>query len=390
MSSRAIVVGAGPAGSVAALVLARAGVDVELLDRATFPRPKLCGDTVNPGTLAMLDGLGVGATVRARSRPVTGMLVTGPRGAAITGDYPEGVCGASIERRNLDSVLIDAALLAGARFMPDVRVDAPMTAQGSGRVVGVRTSQSGRAENRSATIVIAADGRASRLASALGLSRFAPSPRRWALGAYFAGVTGTTTRGEMHIRGDRYVGIAPIDRERVNVCVVSERANAIRAGAEAMIEAAIRADPALSERFRHAERTTAPMVLGPLAVNARAAGCPGLLLAGDAAGFVDPMTGDGLRFAVRGGMLAAEYALRELQTGDAAYGHLERARRREFAVKWRLNRTLRWIVGSPGVLDVAAVIGTRCPSVIRTLVSAAGDVGLTGREANSFAVASRF
>ena len=70
-------------------------------------------------------------------------------------------------------------------------------------------------------------------------------------------------------------------------------------------------------------------VLGPLAVNARAAGCPGLLLAGDAAGFVDPMTGDGLRFALRGGELAAQAALDELASGQPAYrpaGHAAPAR----------------------------------------------------------------
>src|SRR5688572_33046909 len=98
MTLHAIVVGAGPAGSIAALILARAGVNVDLLDRASFPRPKLCGDTVNPGTLAMLDALGVGAAVRAASRPITGMLVTGPGGAAIAADYPGGLCGAAIER----------------------------------------------------------------------------------------------------------------------------------------------------------------------------------------------------------------------------------------------------------------------------------------------------
>ena len=59
-----LVVGAGPAGSIAALVLARAGVRVRLIDRAAFPRDKLCGDTLNPGALSMLDRLGIGATLR--------------------------------------------------------------------------------------------------------------------------------------------------------------------------------------------------------------------------------------------------------------------------------------------------------------------------------------
>ena len=72
-----VVVGAGPAGSVAALLAARAGARVRILDRSSFPRTKLCGDTVNPGTMATLARLGIASDVEARGLPVEGMLVTG-------------------------------------------------------------------------------------------------------------------------------------------------------------------------------------------------------------------------------------------------------------------------------------------------------------------------
>lgn len=379
-----MVVGAGPAGSVAALVLARAGVDVELFDRATFPRPKLCGDTVNPGTLAMLDALGVGAAVRSASHPVTGMLVTGPHGASIAADYPLGVCGAAIERREFDAALLAAAVSAGARSTSGVRVDAPVIDSKTARVAGIQVNDRGRHDDVRADIVIAADGRGSRLGGALGLTRFAASPQRWACGAYYRGIDAMTTRGEMHIRADGYLGIAPVAPGLANVCVVRELVHVDRTGAvsaEEMIAAAIRDDGRLRERFSGASRVTAPVVLGPLAVDAACAGAPGLLLAGDAAGFVDPMTGDGLRFAVRGGMLAAEAALREMTTGQPAYGDLLRVRRREFSGKWRLNRTLRWLVGSPAALDVAAALGSRWPAAVRALVAAAGDVNLARRPA---------
>ena len=384
MTHRAVVVGAGPAGSIAALVLARAGVEVELFDRATFPRSKLCGDTVNPGTLAMLDALGVGAAVRVASRPVTGMLVTGPNGAAIAADYPDGVYGAAIERRDFDAALLAAAISAGARLTSGVRVDAPVIDRQTGRVGGIRLHGGGGDQDVRADVVIAADGRGSRLGSALGLTRFAAAPQRWAFGAYYRGVEGVSTRGEMHIRADGYLGIAPVAPDLANVCVVRELAHTDRTTgvpADATIEAAIRDDGRLRERFSGARRVTPPVVLGPLAVDAPCAGAPGLLLAGDAAGFVDPMTGDGLRFAVRGGMLAAESALNELATGRPAYGELLRARHREFSGKWRLNRTLRWLVGSPAALEVAAALGSRWPAVVRALVAAAGDVNLAKRPA---------
>jgi flavin-dependent dehydrogenase len=105
------------------------------------------------------------------------------------------------------------------------------------------------------------------------------------------------------------------------------------------------ADAVLRDRFAAATQVSPVTVLGPLAVNARAAGCPGLLLAGDAAGFVDPMTGDGLRFALRGGELAAHAALDELASGRPGYARLAALRRREFSGKWRINRALRVMVG---------------------------------------------
>lgn len=378
MTSAVTVVGAGPAGSVTALVLARAGVPVALLDRATFPRPKLCGDTVNPGTLAMLDALGVGAAVRARSLPVAGMLVTGPGRALVAADYPEGLCGAAIERTDLDTILLSAAIAAGARFLPGARAQAPVIDPRTGRVIGVR-GEPGGDRKMSSALVIAADGRGSKIGASLGLTRFASTPQRWAFGAYYDNVDELTSRGEMHVRSGGYLGVAPIGNGRANVCVVRELDSSVRPGrdgAAATIAAALAADAALCRRFAHAHRIAPAVALGPLAVEALSAGCAGLLLAGDAAGFVDPMTGDGLRFAVRGGVLAAEAALHELSTGQPAYRELARTRHRDFAGKWRLNRTLRWIVGQPGALGTAARIGTRWPATVRALVAAAGDVGL--------------
>ncbi len=83
-----LIVGAGPAGAVAATVLARAGVRVRLLDRAAFPRDKLCGDTINPGTLAILRRLGLAGGIEPRGLPIDGMIVTGEGGVAVEARYP--------------------------------------------------------------------------------------------------------------------------------------------------------------------------------------------------------------------------------------------------------------------------------------------------------------
>ena len=105
----------------------------------------------------------------------------------------------------------------------------------------------------------------------------------------------------------------------------------------------------------------------------------GLLLAGDAAGFIDPMTGDGLRFAVRGGELAALAALHALEHGwTGVHARLRAARRREFAAKWRFNRALRALVASPVAVRSAAAASRLSPGLVRAIVARAGDCDLAG------------
>ena len=136
--------------------------------------------------------------------------------------------------------------------------------------------------------------------------------------------------GEMHVRSTHYMGIAPLAHGLTNACVVTPNPGG-QQPAECLTTL-LRRDPMLGERFADARMVTSPICLGPLAVDARAAGAPGLLLAGDAAGFVDPITGDGLRFALRGAELAAREALHALESGvDDAHVKLFEALRRELA-----------------------------------------------------------
>ena len=392
--------GAGPAGSIAALILARAGVTVRLLDRSAFPRDKLCGDTLNPGALSILDRLGAGSAVRQRALPITGMTVTGyispMRRATVSASYPADLNGVAILRRDLDALLVEAAVDAGADFTPNVHVRGPLMGTNGSSITGVVTSAAGATDHLDAKVVIGADGRRSTLAFALGLASFPASPRRWAFGTYFEGVDGLTSCGEMHVRPDGYIGVAPLPGGLANVCVVRElfrlKAEAtsmpeVTSTAEAtpdvasgfsrkIISEAIDSDPDLRERFARARQVAGVTSLGPLAVDARAAGCPGLLLAGDAAGFVDPMTGDGLRFALRGGELAAAAALDELASGTPSFTALHAARVREFSSKWRVNRALRSLVASPLGVSLAASLAARWPAPVEYLVGLAGDVSI--------------
>src|SRR6478752_4036405 len=97
-----VIAGAGPAGSVAAIVLARAGARVALIDRAHFPRHKLCGDTLNPGVLAILQRLKLSSMVEACGVPIAGMMLTGEDGATVQGRYPNGLVARAVRRSDFD------------------------------------------------------------------------------------------------------------------------------------------------------------------------------------------------------------------------------------------------------------------------------------------------
>jgi flavin-dependent dehydrogenase len=333
---------------------------------------------VNPGALGVLGRYGLVAAVEQRGLPIAGMRLTGPGDASIEGRYPAGVSGRSILRRDFDALLLAAAEAAGARIEQGLRVTAPIVegVDGRPRVVGVRTSGHRSTGDRLARVVIAADGRGSTLARATGLARYPRRPRRWAIGAYFEHVAGLASLGEMHVRAGHYLGVAPVSGGLANACLVIPEPTARRVARApaAALESALAADEALRERFRQARRVSRPVMLGPLAVEASAAGVEGLLLAGDAAGFVDPITGDGIRIALAGGELAAAAARGSLDGRQDSHLRLADCRRRAFGAKLRVNRLLRTLVSQPAGVSSAARLAGVWPSLFHRLLDYAGDV----------------
>jgi flavin-dependent dehydrogenase len=367
---------------VAGAILARAGARVRIVDRSTFPRDKLCGDTINPGTLARLRSLDLDAGIDEQGLRIDGMKLSGARGETIEARYPDGLSGRALTRRDLDWLLVQQAVSAGCQFEPGVAVRRAIVDESSGEpsVVGAMVGSGRRESAIEASVTIAADGRHSTIAFGLGLARHPARPRRWAIGAYFenflpAGV-GRLTVGEMHVRRGYYIGVAPVPGSLTNVCLVKPSfAGDVALGDPAgALRSALAADPLLRDRAAGARLIGSPIVLGPLAVDVRDAAMNGLLLAGDAAGFIDPMTGDGLRFATCGGELAAGAALTALARGwSGVHAALMAERRRAFGGKWRFNRAIRALVASPRAVNVAAVGARLVPSVVHAVVARAGD-----------------
>jgi flavin-dependent dehydrogenase len=179
----------------------------------------------------------------------------------------------------------------------------------------------------------------------------------------------------MHVRAGHYIGVAPLPGGLTNVCVVTCDRSELRDPAS-LIETAITGEAELADRFVRARREGRPASLGPLAVDCDVPGGVGLLLAGDAAGFVDPMTGDGLRLAMRGAELAAAACLEALDRGDvdSAPQRLAITRRRDLGPRLRFNRVLRALSGSKRALQGAAAATRVSTWPVRRVVRYLGDV----------------
>jgi flavin-dependent dehydrogenase len=249
----------------------------------------------------------------------------------------------------------------------------------TGRVAGVVVkARDGVCRTHRSTLVIAADGRESRLARALGLARHPVRPRRWAIGGYFEGAESLSAKGEMHVRAGHYIGVAPLPGGLANACLVvpHHAPHANWKEPAAMLVGALRRDLRLRDRFATARLLEPPHVLGPLAVDACAPGAAGMLLAGDAAGFIDPMTGDGLRLALEGACISAAVAVEVLNGGihpEHAVAVLTARRRAAFAAKWRFNRTIRALVARAPAIEVAALAAQAWPRAFAQLIQYAGD-----------------
>jgi flavin-dependent dehydrogenase len=282
-------------------------------------------------------------------------------------------------------MLLQQAIAAGCEYEDAVAVRRATVDESRGlrRVAGVVAGGDGRERVLPARVVVAADGRHSTIAFGLGLARHPARPRRWAVGGYFENVSPSTVSaepaacfGEMHVRRDCYIGVAPVPGGLTNVCLVrpSGAGDTALADPAGLLTRALAADSQLRDRCADARLVAPPVVLGPLAVESPRTTIDGLLFAGDAAGFIDPMTGDGLRFAIQGGELAATAALQALEHGwTGVHARLAGDRRQAFASKWRFNRALRALVSSARAIDTAAVATRLAPGILRAVIARAGD-----------------
>lgn len=381
----AVVVGAGPAGSATAALLARAGFSVLLLDRASFPRPKACGEYTSPETERVLARLGaLEAVERAGARRFRSMVLVSPGGRRFSLDYsPPGVEGGpqvlATSREALDAALVDHARRSGVEVRERVKVEAVSLRDGAAGGVVLRERGGSPSEVRG-RLVVGADGVHSAVVRSLGVGAPVRWPRSLGMVAHYRGHSGLDDRGEMHVSPGGYAGLAPLSGGIVNVGLVmpmrSPHGGGAEGGSAARFEAFAFSFPGVAERLRGAERVSPVRGVGPLGARVRRTSGDGYLLVGDAAGFFDPFTGEGVYKALRGAELAAEVGADALAGNDLSAGSLARysyLRRKEFAAKDLLCRLVQLFVALPPAMDyVAARLASR-PVTRQLLTDVLGD-----------------
>jgi len=297
----AVVIGAGPAGAYTALGLARAGLATLLVDRKAFPRHKVCGGCLNARAVAWLEHAGVAAHLWASgARALSSICLQHGRRRAVLSLPP----GMAVSRATLDAALLRAAILANCAFLPETSalVESAIDRVGSGRGEARWVSlalRDGQRARIGARVVVVADGLGhSSLRDATSMQSVVASDARVGVGAVgHAGCVGSEPgRITMAVSDHGYVGVTAVENDLVNVAAALDVGYLKACGSPAAAVRAVLASAGVSasaslDRFDW--QGTLPLtrrLLSPVA--------PGMFVLGDAAGYIEPFTGEGMAWAL--------------------------------------------------------------------------------------------
>jgi flavin-dependent dehydrogenase len=373
------IVGGGPAGAALATLLAQGGRRVVVFERAPAYRWHACGVFSSPASIDALQRIGLDdATLRRVARPVSALQVETAAGTRFHLAYgDDGSLHAppvGFDRSSLDPALLALARKAGA----DVRLGAAVDAIDGSRLT---VREGGDESIADARVIVGADGIRSTVARALGVVRHARLAPRTGLTFHVEdSVPGTPRHGRMVLFRDGYVGLAPVPDGRVNVGIVIGRswADDLRAeGAEAIARRVLSAVPIDSNDpvdWRAAVRCDP--IEGAVPLGHRVARRHGRnwLLVGDAAGFLDPFTGEGLHRALVSAELGATAISRHLDGDPGGLPGYETAMRARFHSKDALSLLVQAFLARPALFDYAARRLAARPAVRETMGRVMGDL----------------
>jgi geranylgeranyl reductase family protein len=387
------LVGAGPAGSSTAAYLARSGLDVLVLEKATFPREKVCGDGLTPRAVRELAALGVPTPrsegwIRNRGLRILGggrrLQLPWPELA----DFPD--YGLVRPRRDLDEILARTAQASGAQLRERVCVTGPVLDERSGRIVGVTAGAVDGAGRRTggdvsyrAPVVVAADGASGRLALSMGIGRRDDRPMGVAVRTYFRSPRhdddwleswlelwdGSPGRSRL-LPGYGWAFGVGDGTSNVGLGILN---SSVAFGTVNYRELLRRWVATLPVEWGYVEENMVAPIRGaalPMGFNRTPHYTRGLLLVGDAGGMVNPFNGEGVAYAMQSGRMVAEVISQALVRPTAA--GRERALqaypkvlRDTLGGYYTLGRVFVKLIGNPAVMRAATRYGLPRPTLMR-------------------------
>ena len=385
-----LVAGGGPSGAAVAARLARSGRSVLLLERAPAWRWRAGGVFASPAAVAELRALGLAApTLGAVSRSIPALRVETPAGTAFELTYGaeaggEGAVG--FDRSGLDPALLDVAAAAGADVRLGVAVRGVELADhrhGTHALVDGPGGPCGEPVRLEARVIVGADGPRSVVAAAAGMGRPPRLAGRVGLSWHVADEPGDAPKPARMVvlSGGAYCGLAPVPGGRLNVGIVlagrAWRDRLVRQGAAATGEHVLRSVPPLPgdpEPWREGRITDGIAGASPLGSRVGQRAGPDWLVVGDAAGFLDPFTGEGLHRALVSARLAADVVDAHLHGEPGGLAAYDRAMRDRFATKDRVSLLVQALLARPPLFEHAARRLARKPEIRATIGLVIGDM----------------
>jgi geranylgeranyl reductase family protein len=361
-----LIVGAGPAGSAAAITLARAGLDVVLVDQHAFPRDKVCGDGLIPDAHRALQRLGVLDEVMAQAQPVSHAGLISPRGIRV--DVPGTL--SVLPRRQLDEIVCRAAVRAGARMFAPLRFVAPV--EDGGTVVGARLRHGEAEHTLRCGWVVLASGAVPQALIAAGMA-LRQGPSGVALRGYLKNEAMQARIDKLEVVWHRAVApgygwIFPGRDGVFNVGVGAFTGQDLNL--RTLFDAFTHIYPAARELVAGGH-WLAPLKGAPLRTSLTGArfSRPGLLVTGEAAGSTYAFTGEGIGKALETGMLAAESVIAGRRAGhaDAQVRTEYEARLAALKPRFTLYERANWVNRHPWLADLVLWRGQRSPRVLQRM-----------------------
>lgn len=318
-----VIVGAGPGGSATAHYLAREGFNVLLLDKFNFPRDKTCGDGLTPRALRVLDDMGILNAVEQVGHRLDRVEFVAPKGHAAAAAIPkkEQSCNylLVVPRFVLDNIILERALASGAKFRSPVRVTGVAQEESAMVITG---EQGNKALAFRARMVILAVGANTKLLLRMGLLKKMPQMTLCAR-TYYDGITSVIDAIQCRLDGvplPGYGWVFPVSDTSANVGIGMFPAGLAKRWMPKTAHAAFDAfvqSPSL-QRLLAGARRTGPIKGYPLRVDFARSPTFGerTILVGEAAGLVNPVTGEGIDYALESGKMAANHVSHMFAAGD--------------------------------------------------------------------------